>query len=553
MRTTATLVSLFLGAVTCALAEPPGHLAIPPMAWWQLRGAECPTIRAASAVLEGRLYLLGGKPNVLSGKREPSNELKELDPATREWKQLDPCPVGVWGALMLADPNGNRLIALGGQDQAGVPTAKNILRVAVYAIGEAEWAVFEINHDGIGQPTKAFNHDNKIVVLTEGPTAIVLVDLDQRRVVSQTPCPEGLAVRDGVLVGDTVFVCGNQDHELWRCEVGQADWRKVGLLSASQTMHDSVLFTDGQHLLSWSPRESGARPDTAVWEINQDTGAEIMLHRGLPGPSTRMASSICVGDGKLYVCGGQASNSGWFKEIWVYSIAAGQHFRDFNTRPDPKLDWAIEALADERITERWVWETLSQQRPSVIVDRLNALPDGQKRNIRWRLLCMLMEDTQADIAVLHRVPPQQLLEEVSGIWPTEIEPVALDGAYHWTIRARSIAGPVVHDAVKLSIEGFGTDQAKLVHFETVRDRVYLFEQAPPDLGIYNCGVLDRGRIMYSADTGRGGAKDSRGYGRAIPKGMTLPVMNLKGDVQVNFINNARIMPIEVQRLIPAGY
>lgn len=87
-------------------------------------------------MLEGRLYLLGGLPNVLSGKREPSNELRELDPATREWKQLDPCPVGVWGALMLADPKGNRLVALGGQDRAGVPTAKNILRVAVYAIGE---------------------------------------------------------------------------------------------------------------------------------------------------------------------------------------------------------------------------------------------------------------------------------------------------------------------------------------------------------------------------------------------------------------------------------
>jgi len=154
MKTTATLILLFIGAASYAVAEPPGHLEIPPISWWQLRGAECPTIRAACAVLEGHLYLLGGLPNVLHGKREPSNELKELAPATREWKQLDPCPIGVWGALMLADPNGNRLVALGGQDRAGVPTAKNILRVAVYAIGEAEWEAFEIKHDGIGQPTR---------------------------------------------------------------------------------------------------------------------------------------------------------------------------------------------------------------------------------------------------------------------------------------------------------------------------------------------------------------------------------------------------------------
>jgi hypothetical protein len=548
MKTTATLV--LLGAASYAVAEPPGHSEIPPIAWWQLRGVECPTIRAASAALEGRLYLLGGLPHVLHGKREPTNELKELDPTTREWKQLDPCPIGVWGALMLADPNGNRLVALGGRDRAGVPTAKNILRVAVYAIGEAEWEAFEIEHDGIGQPTKAFNHDNKIVVLTEGPAAVVLVDLDQRRVISGTPCPEGLAVRDGVLVGGTVFVCGNKDHELWRCEIDQPGWRKVGLLAASQTIHESVLFTDGQHLLSWSPRESGARPDTAVWEINQDTGAETMLHRGHPGPSKRMASSICVGDGKLYACGGQASNGGWFQEIWVYSITAGQHFRDFNTRPDLKLDWAIEALADERITERWVWETLSQQRPSVIVDRLNALPDGQRRNIRWRLLCTLMGDTQADIAVFHSVPPQQLLEEVSGIWPTEIEPVALDGAYHWATRARSIAGPVVHDAVRLSVSDFDTDKAKLVHFETVRERVYLFEQVPPLQGS-NCGFLDRGRMSFSADKVGGGSWSSREFGRAIPSGMKLPVIDLKNWVE--FSNNAKIMPIEVQRLVPAGY
>jgi hypothetical protein len=162
-----------------------------------------------------------------------------------------------------------------------------------------------------------------------------------------------------------------------------------------------------------------------------------------------------------------------------------------------------------------------------------------------------MGDLGADIAFLRSVSPQQLLKEVADIWPTEIEPVALDGAYHWTVRARSIAGPVAHDAVILSIDGFGTDRAKLVHFETVRDRVYLFEQAPPHLGIYNCGVLNRGRIMYSADTGRGGTHDSRGFGHAIPRGMTLPVINLKNDNE--FGNNASIMPMEVQRLVPAGY
>lgn len=57
--------------------------------------------------------------------------------------------------------------------------------------------------------------------------------------------------------------------------------------------------------------------------------------------------------------------------------------------------------------------------------------------------------------------------------------------------------------------------------------------------------------MYSADTGRGDTFDSRGFGHALPKGMKLPVMDLGGNDA--FSNNAAIMPVEVQRLVPAGY
>jgi hypothetical protein len=551
MKTTALLLLLFTGAVSCGLADSPDHFQGSPVVWRQLRGVDGPAVRAACAALGGRLYLLGGGRRGVRGDLVPSNELQELDVAAGRWETLGSCPVSVWGGAMLADSGGNRLVVLGGQDKAGVPIAKNTLKVAIYGIDDATWEAFEINHDGIGQPTRAFMHNNMVAMLTENPAAVVLVDLEKRWVVTTTPCPDGLVPRDGVIVGDTVFICEARDRELWRHELGQTNWKKVGRLSASRSEHGSALFTDGHHLLSWSPREAGARTDTAVWEINEDTGVETMIHRAVPGPASRANSSTCVGDGKLYVCGGQTGTGGWSQDIWIYDIAAGQRLRDLRTLPDPKLDWAIEALADDRLTERWVWEIVSQRRPSVIVDRLAELPDGPRQHVRWRLLCTLMGDLEADIAFLHGVPPQKLLEEVADIWPTEIEPVARDGAYHWTIRARSIAGPVVHDAVLLSIDGFGTDRAKLVHFETVRDRVYLFEQAPPHLEIYTCGVLNRGRIMYSADTGRGDTFDSRGFGHALPGGMKLPVMDLGGSDA--FSNNAAIMPIEVQRLVPAGY
>jgi hypothetical protein len=550
MRTTAILILLATGTVRCALADPGVHVQAPP--WRQLDGVECPASNALCAAIGGRLYLLGGMRRSVRGDLVPSNELQEIDVAAGRSKTLAACPVGVWGAVLVADPNARRLLVLGGKERAGAPVANNTLKLAVYSIANAEWEVFEINSDRIGQPTRAFMHDNMVAILAANPAELVIVELEDRKVVTRIPCPEGVGLPwDGVLVGDAVFISGKKDRDLWRWKLGQQGWKKIGRLSASQSSHESVLFTNGRRLLSWSPREPGARIDTAVWEINQDTGGETMIHRAFPGPAARANSSLCVGDGKLYVCAGQASTGGWFQDIWVYDIAAGERLRDVHKLPDLKLEWAIDALADDRLTERWVWEILSQRRPSVIVDRLNELPDGPRRHLRWRLLCTLMGDLEADIAFVYSVPPQQLLKEVADIWPTEIEPVALDGAYHWTIRARSIAGPVVHDAVLLSIDGFGTDQAKLVHFETVRDRVYLFEQAPPHLGIYNCGVLNRGRIMYSADTGRGGTCDSRGYGHSIPKGMTLPVMNLEG--HVDFSNNASIMPMEVERLVPAGY
>lgn len=538
-------------AANHAAAQAPNHRYEPGIIWQQLRDMESPAIRSASASLGGRLYLLGGLNHSNRGRSSPSNELRELDVRTGRWETLAPCPTATWGAVMLADPEDNRLLVFGGTEGGGVPGAKDTLKVAVYNIANGDWQAFEINHNGIGKPTLAFEHNDMVAMLTENPAELVMVDVEKRKVVTTTPCPEGFTLSDGVLIGDTVFICGNENHELWRCELGQPNWKKVGVLSASRARYGSVLFTDGHHLLSWSPRESGARTDTAVWEINPDTGGETIIHRAIPGPLARGASSNCVGDGKLYVCGGQGSKGGWLQDIWIYDIAAGQQLRDLNKRPDPKLDWAIEALADHRITERWVWEVLSKRRPSVIIDRLSELPDGPRRHIRWRLLCTLMGDVEADIAFLHAVPTEQLLKEVADIWPLEIEPVARNGAYHWTIRARSIVGPVVHDAVILSIEGHDTDRAKLVHFETVRERVYLFEQAPPWLGTCNCGVLNRGRIMYSADTGRGGTGDSRGFGHAIPRGMTLPTINLQDPGE--FAQNAAMMPIEVQRLIPAGY
>ncbi len=551
MKTTTLVILMATVAVGTALADPTDHFQGPTAVWRQLRGVDGPAIRAACAVIGGRLYAVGGSRQSVRGDWVASKELHALDPATGRWEALHPCPEAVWGGAVAADPHGNRLLVLGGRDTAAVPVAVNRLRIAVYGIDEAKWEVFEINHDRIGQPTRAFMHDTMVAMLTANPAALVLVDLEKRRVMTTTPCPEGVVPRGGALVGDAVFICEDRNRDLWRCDLTQPDWKRLGRLSASQQGHDSVLFTDGRHLLSWSPRERGARADTAVWEIDQETAVETMIHRAVPGPASRMNSSICMGDDRLYVCGGQTGKGGWLQDIWVYDIAAGQRVRDMHKLPDPKLDWAIEALADGRITERWVWEILSEQRPSVIVDRLSELPDGPRRHIRWRLLCTLMGDLEADIAFLHGVPPRKLLAEVADIWPTEIEPVARDGAYHWTIRARSIAGPVVHDAVLLSIDGFGTDRAKLVHFETVRDRVYLFEQAPPYLEIYACGVLNRGRIMYSADTGRGDTFDSRGFGHALPKGMKLPVMDLGGNDA--FSNNAAIMPVEVQRLVPAGY
>ena len=88
-----------------------------------------------------------------------------------------------------------------------------------------------------------------------------------------------------------------------------------------------------------------------------------------------------------------------------------------------------------------------------------------------------MGDLEADIAFLHGVPPRKLLAEVADIWPTEIEPVARDGAYHWTIRARSIAGPVVHDAVLLSIDGFGTDRFKGRLDRAMKDLIAIRDRA----------------------------------------------------------------------------
>jgi hypothetical protein len=211
MKTTALLLLLFTGAVSCGLADSPDHFQGSPVVWRQLRGVDGPAVRAACAALGGRLYLLGGGRRGVRGDLVPSNELQELDVAAGRWETLGSCPVSVWGGAMLADSGGNRLVVLGGQDKAGVPIAKNTLKVAIYGIDDATWEAFEINHDGIGQPTRAFMHNNMVAMLTENPAAVVLVDLEKRWVVTTTPCPDGLVPRDGVIVGDTVFICEARD------------------------------------------------------------------------------------------------------------------------------------------------------------------------------------------------------------------------------------------------------------------------------------------------------------------------------------------------------
>ncbi len=96
MKTTALLLLLFTGAVSCVLADTPDHFQDSPLVWRQLRGVDGPAVRAACAALGGRLYLLGGARRGVHGDLVPSNKLQERDVAAGRWETLAPCPVSVW-------------------------------------------------------------------------------------------------------------------------------------------------------------------------------------------------------------------------------------------------------------------------------------------------------------------------------------------------------------------------------------------------------------------------------------------------------------------------
>lgn len=531
-----------------------------PVVWEPLPDMPQALGRFAAAALDGRIYLVGGVYHNVRAGDHYGDAFRCFDPRAREWTGLPPCPVATGGAVVAADLEKKRLIVLGGLRYLGEPLPKDRLEIGIYDSAQCEWTKHCLEQKDLGRPVVAFVRNGLVYFLTGNPAKFAVLSLDPPalEVIGDLPIRDRGSgderIPNGVTglapLKDCAVVC-TERGEFWKWDYAGGPWKLAGKLQHLKPNLGHRLFTDGERPLLWVNEWSSAALDTAVYEIDLAQGKELLLHRALPGPPSRRSAGGAVCDGSFYLLGGQRADDEWLSDAWRYDIVEGRKWRDLEKFPDLKLDWAVDALRDARILETWVWETLQKRKQQVVLDRIAEQPDAPRLRTRWLLLQALHGEMAVDLRPLWETPAAALLAEAKDLWPLEIEPPAQDGAYHWTVRARSLGGPVAHDAIILSMDQSQPARPKLVHFEVVRERVYLFEQSPLYCGIYNCGVLNQGRICYSSADGRGYCGDSRGFGHQIPAGLKLPKINLK-DCGA-FSQNAIGLQEEVLPLVPAPY
>ncbi|MAG54811.1 MAG: hypothetical protein CMJ83_00815 [Planctomycetes bacterium] len=515
--------------------------------------------RQASSALGDHLFFLNPKGREVWSGTAPSDGGKaraplvergfsRLDPMTRKVEGLAPVVTVNGKTLMDSDAGAGHIVVLAIENAVGSRRA----RFTVARWNEANgWSTRGGRWPKAQRPLRIFARGGKIWAATatvQTLTELIVINPESAAVEVVGRLPSGSSQFNLSATADELVLFGRT--YLRRLPFARPRWgpkQKVALPAA--TPYVSSFTTPGGFFLLATPQAESGR-DARLFEVDLDTPTPRERHPALPAPLLGRRVRIVSGGGSLvWVFDTRPSKPNLAPQLYAYDSRLGRQHRDLYRIPDQRLDWAIDALGDERALEPWVADELAKKRPSVLEAYLRDHPQRERMIVRWSLISALRRSPGTSAHRLWHRDARIIVREARLLWPIEVEPLSKDGAYHWTVRARSRTGRVMHDVVIFSIQSWGSESAGIVHFRTVRERVYLFQQDPPYLRVYVAGVLEASGFDYRSHGGGHESALTRRWARSVPAGMNLTKLCVEDPGGFTMAP----LPEEVRKLVPEPY
>lgn len=402
-----------------------------------------------------------------------------------------------------------------------------------------------------GEVAALFTRSNSVVAVVRGdsiPASLVVIDplSGASEILATLPILDPRASRFAATQEALFFL---QDRALWRFDFHGERAEILHTVPEGVPLRQFDLAVAGAQLfvLVRDPRDRGRDP--SLLALMEAPRSLPTLHPAFPPPEMEGKLTMVPGTTGFVLVQDQFYSGP--VSLWRYDAVLGEKERHRNWRADVRLEWAIEALRDDRATETWVEETLTGCRPSHVIGHLGRHQDGPMLLLRWRLLQAQRQRRGVDLGAVFTAPFSEVLGVARSLWPLELDRLAKDGSYEWIVLARSLAGQVAHDTLILAVDARAKPSETLCFLQTERERLFVFALEKPFLKTYSGGALFRGRMDYAREGGGTLCPDLRGLVLSLPKDLELPVP--RPFPIPNFIENSGRLPREVEELIPPPY